>query len=152
AAEPPPRGVARPGPMKALCLLALGISLICATASAARADVAYEVEIAGVEDDTLASALRDNSQLVKLKDRQPPSIAALRRRADDDVPRLLQLLHDSGYWTAAIEVAIDDAAQPVKVTLRTNPGPLFHLAGVEFAAAGGGKLPEGLDAAAVGLA
>ncbi|MBV9522244.1 MAG: BamA/TamA family outer membrane protein [Alphaproteobacteria bacterium] len=121
------------------CFPALLLS--CWLAGTALADIAYETEIAGAPNKTLAAALKENSQLVKLQDRPPPSDAALRRRAEDDRPTLLRIMHDGGYWAARIDVAIDAAAHPTKVTLRVDPGPLYHLTKLVFVTPQGGTPP-----------
>lgn len=119
----------------------LALPLLCWLCGAARADVRYVTEIVGVEDQALAGRLREGSQLVALQDRLPPSEAALRRRADDDVPQLLQILHDAGYWAAMIDVRIATDVQPERVTIQVTPGPLYHLAGVRFTSPEGGTPP-----------
>jgi translocation and assembly module TamA len=126
--------------MTVLRLLCFALPLLCWLGGPARADISYVTQIAGV-DDPLAGQLHDNSQLVALQDRRPASEAALRRRADDDVPRLVQILHDAGYWAAAIEVRIAAQEQPVKVTLQVTPGPLYHLDSVRFVTPEGGAPP-----------
>lgn len=128
--------------------------LLCGLAGQAWADVPYETEITGVSEGDLAASLRDNSQLVKLQDRPPPSVAALRRRATADLPTLEQILHDAGYWAAHIEVAIDQAKQPTKVTLHVDPGPLYRLTRVVFTTPQGGApaIVGGEKPAAFGLA
>jgi translocation and assembly module TamA len=101
--------------------------VVAISIGAARAETPYEVEITGIDDSQVKSDLEATSQLVTLKDRPPPSEAALRRRADDDMPRLKQVVEAAGYRAAAIDYAIDTAAQPVKVTVTVAPGPLYHL-------------------------
>ena len=123
----------------------LALPLLCCLGGAAWADVAYVTQIAGVADAKLAGDLHDNSQLVARQNRPPPSFAALRRRADDDVPRLLQILHDAGDWAATIDVVIDAEAKPVAVTLQVDPGPPYQLADVRFSAPDGGAPPLGAE-------
>jgi translocation and assembly module TamA len=126
-----------------------------ASGRAAWADIAYTVEIEtrGLDDKSLRETLNDTSQLVALKDRLPPSEAALRRRADDDLPRLKDVMQAAGYWTAKLTDAVDFKAQPAKVTVVIEPGPLFHLASVTFRTPAGEAPPllERLGPAAFGL-
>jgi len=129
--------------------------LTLAPGRAAWADIAYSVEIdtRGLEDKALSETLKDTSQLVALKDRLPPSAAALRRRADDDLPRLKDVMQAAGYWTAQLTDVIDFKATPAKVTVVIEPGPLFHLASVTFRTPSGEAPPllERLGPAAFGL-
>jgi translocation and assembly module TamA len=117
------------------------VILVCAAGSSARADVAYVARVEGLADDRLAGMLRDNSQLVGRQDRPPPSAAALRRRAEADVPKLVQILHDAGFWGAAIEIALDTAKTPAEVTLNVDAGPLYRLTQVSFVTPTGGAPP-----------
>jgi translocation and assembly module TamA len=111
----------------------------------ARAEVPYMVDVTGIEDSQLKDDVEATAQLVKLKDRPPPSIAALRRRADDDMPRLKQVVEAAGYRAAAVDYAVDEAASPVKVTVKVTPGPLYHLETVTLQTPEGGT-PPGIDA------
>lgn len=103
------------------------------------------VDVTGIEDSQLKDDVEATAQLVKLKDRPPPSIAALRRRADDDMPRLKQVVEAAGYRAAAVDYAVDEAASPVKVTVKVTPGPLYHLETVTLQTPEGGT-PPGIDA------
>jgi translocation and assembly module TamA len=130
------------------CLLFVACLLLIRPAAA---EIAYKTEITGV-DRALRDELSAGAQLVALADRPPPSIAALRRRAEEDVPRLLQILHDEGYWAAATDVRIDDSVEPVQVTIAVTPGPLYTLASVVVRGPDGKPpLAELLDPAALGL-
>src|SRR5882672_3130060 len=129
------------------CFRAVLLSLFVAAASigAARAEVPYAVDITGIADEQLAQDVEATAQLVKLKDRPPASIAALRRRADDDMPRLKQVVEAAGYRDSAVDYAVDEAASPVEVTVKITPGPLYHLATVTLQTPDGGT-PPGIDA------
>lgn len=122
----------------------LSLLVITVWTGAARAEMPYKVEIVGIDDRQVESDLEATSQLVRLKDRPPSSEAGLRRRADDDMPRLKQVVEAAGYRAAAIEYAIDTAAKPAKITVTVAPGPLYHLDAVKLQTPDGGT-PPGLD-------
>ncbi len=128
------------------CFRAVLLSLFIAAASlgAAHAEVPYAVDITGIADEQLEQDVEATSQLVKLKDRPPASIAALRRRAEDDMPRLKQVIEAAGYRAASIDYALDETAAPVKVTVTVTPGPLYHLETVTLQTPDGGT-PPGID-------
>jgi translocation and assembly module TamA len=107
-------------------LLAAGLLLVAAAARAA--DVPYEVQLAGVEDGTQLSALEGVSKLVRQKDHPPPSLPALQRRAEADLPALEEGMASFGYYAASADYTIDAKATPVKVTVTITPGPLYRLA------------------------
>ena len=96
------------------------------------ADLRYEVTIEGVDDDALRGLLQQVSETQRLIDRPPPSIARLRRRAQDDRPRLLEVLRSEGYYGGQVEVALDSSVQPIKVTFRIDLGPVYRLGSVSI--------------------
>jgi translocation and assembly module TamA len=112
---------------RAALLSLLGLFAVAMSIAGARAEVPYSVEITGVDDDQLEQDLEAVSQLVKLKDRPPASEAMLRRRAEDDLPRLKQVVEAAGYRAAAVYYAIDQSTDPIKVTVKVVPGPLYRL-------------------------
>ncbi|MGH6903900.1 MAG: autotransporter assembly complex protein TamA, partial [Geminicoccaceae bacterium] len=94
---------------------------------AAREGVPYELAIEGVDDQELRALLDEVSETRRLIDRPPPSLTRLRRRADDDRARLQRALRSRGYYGAAVAVAIDAEAEPVRVVFRVDPGPVYRL-------------------------
>lgn len=133
-------------------------AVLAALAAPARADVEYkpEIKIQGLKDKRLSATLEAASQLVQLKNKPPPSNAALRRRVEDDLPRLTDVMQASGYWTPTLTYTIDsgaDATAKARVTVTIDPGPLFHLASVTFRTPTGETpaLLEKLGSGGVGL-
>ncbi len=132
------------------------IALVVMAARPVRADVPYSVaiEAGALDDKALVGALDNASQLGALKDRPPPSAAALRRRAEEDLPRLQEVMRAAGYWEAQVAFTVDTTAKPARVTLTVTPGPLYRLKAVAFLLPSGEPAPilaqEG--PAAVGLA
>src|SRR5262245_50004164 len=66
-------------------------------AAAWAADARYRADIVGVKDSSLLGTLTAISQLIADADRPPPTVAAIRRRADADMPRLQEALASLGY-------------------------------------------------------
>lgn len=97
-----------------------------------QSEIPYDVEIGGAEGD-LADKIGGVSRLIELKDRPPPSMIALQRRADDDRNRIGDLLRAEGYYDGAVDIAIDEAATPVKVRVAVTPGPVYTLKDVTIA-------------------
>src|SRR5216684_1642031 len=126
-----------------LLLVGLLASLVAAPAWA---DIAYKaaIKLEGLDDSTLLDTLKAASQLVQLEDKPPPSNAALRRRAEDDLPRLKEVMQAAGYWTPTLSDSLDLGAEPATVTVTIDPGPLFHLASVTFRTQAG-ETPPVLD-------
>jgi translocation and assembly module TamA len=123
--------------------------------SPATSDISYssEIHLEGVKDSALERSLRDVSQLVKLEDKPPPSEAALRRRAEDDLPRLKEVVQAAGYWTPQLSYRLEPKDDSVEVEVIVDPGPLFHLESVTFRAPSGAALAllDQLGSAAFGL-
>jgi translocation and assembly module TamA len=133
-------GRARPGDRLAW---ALAVLLALAGAAPAFADVEYKTEISvtGLKNTQLTDALEAASQLVALQNKPPPSNAALRRRAENDLPRLVEVMHAEGYWSAKPDFRLDTTKKPEQVTVTIDPGPLYTLASVAF------RTPDGAEPA-----
>jgi translocation and assembly module TamA len=116
--------------MGARWLLTVGVTIALLSSSAAFADVNYRAEITGAEDSGLADLLDKVSELKALEDKPPVSEEALRRRAERDLGRLADAAHSLGYWDAGFSYDIDTETEPAKVTVKVDPGPLYHVASV----------------------
>ncbi|MGH6916129.1 MAG: autotransporter assembly complex protein TamA [Geminicoccaceae bacterium] len=96
------------------------------------AGLRYVVAIEGVDDAALRGLLQQVSEAERLIDRPPPSLARLRRRAQDDRPRLLEVLRSEGYYAAQVDAALDSTARPIKVTFQIDLGPVYRLGSVSI--------------------
>ena len=143
--------IRQPARLLLLCLLA---ALLWLPVARAADGIEYETKITGVEDKALQSDLEANSQLIKLQDtKKPATVAALARRAHDDIDRLIAVVEAAGYYEPHIDPAIDEQAKPVTVEVKITPGPRYTLAKVTVETQGGGAPPDigGFDPAMVGL-
>ena len=121
-------------------LLLVALALVLALGPAVRADINYRTEITGVEDSELADLLDKVSELKQLEDRPPASEEALRRRSDRDMQRLADAAHSLGYWGAEFSDRFDFEVNPAQVTVKVEPGPLYHVASIEVRGPGGQRL------------
>ena len=96
--------------------------------------IRYQVAFEGVSDNALRSLLQQVSETERLIDRPPPSLARLRRRAEDDRQRLLDVLRSEGYYGGQVQVAMDSGAQPVSVTFRIDLGPVYRFGSLSIEA------------------
>lgn len=106
--------------------------------------VAYTVSIEGIDDAALLALLRASSQLVALADKPPATSVGLRRRASDDVGRLLTALHSEGYYDGEIALDMDTATVPTRVRLAIDTGRRYRLAAYEITYAGAAPPPDHL--------
>jgi translocation and assembly module TamA len=97
------------------------------TAGAVQPEIKYQVVIEGVDQPELRDLLNQVSETVRLVDRPPPSLIRLRRRAEDDRPRLEQALRSRGYYGAEVTTAIEPDAKPVRVVFTVKPGPVYRF-------------------------
>jgi translocation and assembly module TamA len=97
-------------------------------------DLRYTVAIEGVDDAALRGLLQQVSETERLIDRPPPSLARLRRRAQDDRPRLLEVLRSEGYYDGQVEVALNSDVKPIEVTFRIELGPLYRFGSISIEA------------------
>lgn len=122
----------------AVCLLAWPLAapgVLAQSDTAAEApeeSIAYKVEIRGVPEAELRELLRGTSQLVALKDKPPGTPAGLRRRARDDVQRLLSALRSQGFYGADVEVSVNADKTPAQAVVDVETGPVYLLAGAEI--------------------
>ncbi len=111
-------------------LLTVALAATLTPGLAVRADLNYRAEITGAEESDLAGLLDKVSELKTFEDEPPVSEEALRRRADRDLSRLVDAAHSLGYWDAEFSYEVDTEAEPAKVTVKVEPGPLYHVASV----------------------
>jgi translocation and assembly module TamA len=103
-----------------------------ASVQLAEAALSYEVRIQGLNDSELLSQLKDLSDTFSLKDRPPPSLSLLLKRADEDKELFLKFLRAQGYYDAVVTVNADGDTTPVHVVFRIDTGPSFVIGSVDF--------------------
>jgi len=89
--------------------------------------VSYSVSVTGEPSRYISSLIQSASQLIALRDRPPPSLAALSRRIKDDKDRIRAILESEGYYDAALDVSLNDKTSPVVVAIAIDPGQLYTV-------------------------
>jgi translocation and assembly module TamA len=112
--------------------------------------VVYDVSLEGVPDKGLEQSLRDASTLYRLRQEPPPDGTGVLRRAEADLPRLIDALWGAGYYEGNVTITVagvpvdgdsQDAAvvrraealrgrAVVPVRIVVQPGPLFTISDV----------------------
>lgn len=62
----------------------------------------YKVEFRGVDSSKELRSLKRSSSLLQYKKKSPKSLAALRYRAEHDIPNLIEVLHAYSYYDACV--------------------------------------------------
>jgi translocation and assembly module TamA len=91
----------------------------------------YKVVFEGLSAGNTKEILEQISETRRLIDQTPTSISRLRRRAEGDVPRLLQGLRARGHYRASVEVDIDQTTSPITITYRFDQGPAYRYKTIE---------------------
>ena len=123
--------------IRILALLLLGFlsataSLVTAaeTSPAPQAETApytYKMTMTGAPSDAIQEVMEQSSRLKQLEDKPPASLAALKRRAEEDVDGFNKVLRSEGYYGSKVTFTLDDAKRPVDIAYSIEPGPLFRI-------------------------
>ena len=95
----------------------------------------------GLKSDILAA-----SRLETLQDTPPPTLAALKRRAEDDAARFSEVMRSNGYYESDIRYEVTGESAPYAVSVSIAPGERYTLAAFDIVFVGG--RPENPAAAA----
>lgn len=125
-----------PAPL-VLCLF----MLLHPVAPHAETTLSYDVAIEGVDDRQLLSQMKDLSDTFSLRNKPPPSLALLVKRADGDKALFIRFLRAQGYYDAAVTVEVNEKTTPVRVVFRIDRGPSFVIASVDLRASHEESLP-----------
>ncbi len=90
----------------------------------------YQVRFEGVNEKQ-ASLLREISQTLQLETTPPPTLIALKRRAEADIPILLSGLQSLGLYSASITALVDDSGSSALVIFRIKAGGVYPLGEIE---------------------
>lgn len=90
-------------------------------------EVNYDVAFKGISNKETIALLKTVSQLVILEEHPPSTTTGLRRRAEADVPNLIQGLHSLAYYEGKVDVDINLDQCPILVTITITTGPVYTL-------------------------
>lgn len=88
-------------------------------------DIQYDVEFCGNLTEETTNLLKTASKLVSLEEFPTETITALRRRANADVPNLVNALQSLGYYNPSISIDLEPDSDPIKIIIKVDTGPLF---------------------------
>ena len=96
------------------------------------AEIQYSVSFKGIHDKNLLETLGSHSQSSILENRPPNSKLALKRRAEEDIPIIKEILNHDGYYKPLVYLELQDEKDKVKVIFSINKGPLFTLSSFQI--------------------
>ena len=113
----------------------------------------YQATITGVDEKPLRKLLESASQLMTLKDRPPPTLAALERRVRADLDRLNKVLRSEGYYDAQLDYRLETDEKPVRVFVDIDTGVRYVLERYTIGYTGPGSDDPDLpyDAGSIGI-
>ena len=88
--------------------------------------ISYLVEFEGLDDAKTLKVIKSVAQLTALK-KAPPSLTALRQRAEGDVPEILKILRAFGYYEAKVDFRIEENFPKARVLVYISTGPLYRI-------------------------
>ncbi len=112
----------------------VGLAFLAAAPARGQDDAAYRVRFRDAPERGIVRMLREHCETYSLRDRPPPTDTLLRRRAEQDLPIVRDVLRAAGYYGADPRVELI-ASTPRRVVFHLNPGPRYRLGEVERVAA-----------------
>ncbi len=89
--------------------------------------IAYRVDFEGLEEGPALRMIKSVSELTGLKKHAPPSIHALKYRAESDIPDIIKVLHAYGYYEATVSMRVEETFKIAVVTVMIRSGPVYKL-------------------------
>lgn len=114
--------------------------------------LSYTVSLECPDAPELLPPLRQASLLVKLASSPPDGPMGLEFRVDKDAAEAGRIMQAYGYYSGSVRRDMDLSVRPARVTLRLEPGPLYHMGRTAITYSGAPTPPDVPDAlTAVGL-
>ncbi|HTH17706.1 MAG TPA: autotransporter assembly complex family protein [Magnetospirillum sp.] len=105
----------------------LVLAVLAPFAALGQETVPYEAKINGAPSADLADKLEAEARLIQAKEDQPASMVSLRRRAEADMSRLVEVLRSEGYYDGKASFTMDEDKRPVPVEVTIDAGPRYRI-------------------------
>ncbi|MEH6547468.1 MAG: autotransporter assembly complex family protein [Sneathiella sp.] len=92
-----------------------------------RTNFDYNVTVEGAPSDEIGELILKSSRLEQLEDHSLPSIAAVRRRAEEDKEIFNKVLRSEGYYDNEVTYGIDAASETLDIKFTIIPGTRFRV-------------------------
>lgn len=106
------------------------ILLLLSGAAFAQPGLKYQLEIKAPKE--MAEALRKGLNLARWQDDPQMTAEQLRRLADEAVREARELAATEGYFSARVDLSIDESTQPWTVRLTLEPGERVHVGEIDL--------------------
>lgn len=113
-------------------LPAAGVRAADAELAPAEGPITYSVDIEGAPGGRVETLLRESSQLLRLRESPPMTLAALGQRIQRDEQRFRAALESEGYYTATVVTSTKEEAGRIAVTVTVDPGERYAVTSVVF--------------------
>ncbi len=123
--------------MRTVSILSSVLLVLIMACSAGASEIPYRPRIQGVENTGLETRLKGVADTFFLEDRPPAGAGLLRRRAENDIPRMIEALRSEGYYGADVTLEMNEEVSPVDVRFQVDTGPLFRIQAVALSFEGG---------------
>ena len=90
-------------------------------------DFVYTASINGISINEIQSLLKDTSNTITLQDKPVISLSVLRRRINQDIPRMITILRSRGFYSAQVTNEIKTDETPVQVLFKIDLGPPYLI-------------------------
>ena len=94
--------------------------------------IEYHVEFQGFITKETLDSLLSNSTLKLLEEDPPANLISLKRRAEADIPNLVDTLHSLGFYNARVDFAVVEEMEPVRVVVSVDTGAVYPILGYQI--------------------
>ncbi|MCF8063590.1 MAG: autotransporter assembly complex protein TamA [Deltaproteobacteria bacterium] len=93
---------------------------------------AYTPRIQGAPGGQVLELLKGVADTFSLKESPPASLELLRKRADGDVSRMVEVLRSEGYYGAEVTASLEKGEPETEVLFQVKTGPLYTVGSVDL--------------------
>lgn len=132
----------------AISLVLIPLSQQAVAQTAAPADAVekrsfeYKLTVDGAPNDDIKDLMEQTSRLEQLKNTPVVSVAALKRRANEDIEGFKRVLRSEGYYSNEVDYKIDEDQTPINVVYTIKSGPQFRLTRFDIQFTAKNHIPE----------
>lgn len=116
-----------------------------------RTNFDYEVTVDGAPSDEIEDLLLKSSRLEQLEDHSLPSLAAVRRRAEEDIEGFSKVLRSEGYYDNKVTYEIDETSETLDIKFSIMSGVRFRVTKFEIVYETAVRTPDTIDLGDLGI-